>query len=142
MKYIDEEARKGKMAPGVAFYNKQLAGDWKRMRYYKPTREELIRHVLYGWAPAPGFVEKMRSDMYKVKLQGKFDNFEIPTLIVEGKWELLWWDTYEDRIDLWRKNHPNAKVEIFEKSGHMIFADEPDKFFPLLRDFIKKSSQK
>jgi proline iminopeptidase len=118
------------------FYNKILTGDWKRTRYYKPTKEESIRNVLYGWHPAPGFVEKMWSEMQKIKLKGKFDNFKIPTLIIEAKWEMLWWDNYEERVKLFRRNHPNAQIEVFEKSGHMIFADEPEKFFSMLKKFL------
>ena len=137
LKNIDKESCKGKMTSAQVIYNKQLSGDWKRYRYYKPTREEFIRKALYGWSPAPGFVEKMHSDMYTIKLKGKFDNFEIPTLIIEAKYELLWWDTGVDRVEIMRRNHPHAQVEIFEKSGHGIFADEPDKFFTTLKEFLK-----
>jgi len=41
-----------------------------------------------------------------------------------------------------RKNHPHAQVKIFKKSGHKIFADEPKKFFSILKSFLKKSSKK
>jgi len=124
-------------------YNKRLAGDWKRWNFYKPTREELIRKALYGWSPAPRFEKLMRPDSDKLSeisfLKGKFDDFEIPALITEARWEMGWWDPH--RIETMRKNHPHAIVEIFEKSGHVLFADEPEKFFSLLRNFLEKSSK-
>jgi proline iminopeptidase len=120
-------------------YNKNISGDWKRYRYYKPTKEELIRTSLYEWNSAPGFETLMRSEISQTNLKGKFDDFEIPTLIIEGKWDLAWQCT--NRAELMRKNHPHAQLEIFEKSGHKVFADEPEKFFSVLKDFLEKSSK-
>ncbi len=117
-------------------YNKHLCGDWKNQSYYKPTTEEFIRKALYEWNPAPNFVELMRPESDKIKLKGKFDNFEIPTLVIEAKWDLLWRNP--NRAELMRKNHPHAHVEIFEKAGHKIFADEPVKFFTRLKSFLEK----
>ena len=78
----------------------------------------------------------MSNDRMKIDLEGKFDNFEIPTLIAEATWDLTW-DT--GKAKRMQKHHPHAQVELFEKSGHKIFADEPEKFFILLKDFLKKS---
>lgn len=139
---IMKMARDGKFATDAqVIYNSTLAGNWKSFYYHKPTNEEMIRSALYAWHPAPGFEKLIRPESNNLNatsfLKGKFDNFEIPTLIVEAKWELLWWDP--NRIEVIRKNHPHAKLEIFEKSGHMIFVDETEKFFLLLRDFLKKA---
>ena len=81
----------------------------------------------------------MRPASDKIDLKGKFDDFEIPTLILETKWDLQWWNP--DRAEVMRKNHPHAHVEMFETSGHMMFADEPEKFFSLLRTFLTKVNQ-
>jgi proline-specific peptidase len=131
----------GKLTFTQFLYNNNLSGFWKHYRYYRPTREEFIRAALYEWRPALGFEQLMRSDMNKIRLKGKFDDFEIPTLIIEAKWELGWRETLEERVELLRKNHPHSQIEIFEKSGHMIFADEPEKFFALLRGFLKKTNK-
>jgi proline iminopeptidase len=141
---IRKMAREGKLTSAQCIYNTNLAVDWKRWFYYKPTdMDGLVRHSLYGHTPAPGFEELMRIESdQKIPqsdfLKGKFDDFEIPTLILEAKWELAWWNP--ERIDDMRKNHPHAQLEVFEKSGHMIFVDEPEKFFSLLRNFLKKAS--
>ncbi|HBS47816.1 TPA: hypothetical protein DEO28_01685 [Candidatus Dependentiae bacterium] len=137
---IEKMCKEGKLNGAQCFYNKLLAGCWKKFCYYKPTFEEIIRNVLYGWGPAPKFEALMRADsdnmMHNNFLKGKFDNFKIPTLITEAKWDLLWWDP--NRTDVMRNNHPNAQLEVFEKSGHYIFADETEKFFTLLKNFLCK----
>ena len=132
---IGKKGCEGKLNLAQCLYNINLSGGWKRERYYKPTEEEFIRRALYGWSPPPGFEEAIRSEVYKIRLNGKFNDFEIPTLIIEGKWELMRWNP--NYAEVMRKNHPRAQVEIFEKSGHCIFADEPEKFFILLKGFLK-----
>jgi tetratricopeptide (TPR) repeat protein len=129
----------GKLTLAQAGYNAHLAGNWKKQNYYKPTPNEFVRAALYNWTPAQGFRSFIGQDMLKISLDRQFDDFEIPTLIFEGKWDLTW---DSDKIDFMRENHPHARVEVFEKSGHAIFADEPEKFFRLLKEFLETSSKK
>jgi hypothetical protein len=39
-------------------------------------------------------------------------------------------------------NHPGAKMIMFYKSSHAIFADEPSKFFDSLRRFVHEIKYK
>lgn len=137
---IQKAGDAGALSPTQVIYKKQLAGDWKRYFYHKPTSEQLIRQSLYSYDSAPGLEERIRAEIYMIDLRGKFDDFKIPTLIIEAKWDLLWGNP--DKAEIMRKNHPHAMVEIFEKSGHTVFADEPEKFFALIRNFLEKSSRK
>lgn len=118
-------------------YNMQLAGDWKRQSYYKPTPAEFIRAVRYEWGPAPGFRELIGLDSNKINLENKFADFEIPTLIAEAGWNSAWNIVKAKFV---RKNHPYAQSEYFKKSKHAVFADEPKKFFALLKKFLIQSS--
>jgi proline iminopeptidase len=120
------------LPPDVLVYNAHLNGDWKRQAYYKPTPEEFARMARYEWQPAPGFREAICPDVNRVDLTGKFADFEIPTLMIEAKYDLTW---TADKPQKFHKNHPNARLVVFEQSGHSPFADEPEKFFPLLREF-------
>ncbi|MBF0207736.1 MAG: alpha/beta hydrolase [Oligoflexia bacterium] len=79
---------KGELNELQFLYNKDLAGDWKRQHYYRPTDDEFVRTARYEWSPAPGFRDLISMDQDEISLNGKFDNFEIPTLIIEGKWDL------------------------------------------------------
>ena len=139
IEYVGELGRLGKINAAQVIYNKLLAGDWKRQYCVRPSKDTLIRKVLYEWQPAPEFEELMGFAQYQINLKNKFNNFTIPTLIIEAKWDLLFHDP--NKTEFLRKNHPHAQVEIFEKSGHYIFADEPDKFFGILRTFLEKAAK-
>ncbi|GAF79101.1 unnamed protein product, partial [marine sediment metagenome] len=139
MENIMKKFLEGKITGIQCDYNMFLCGHWKRMRYYKSTREQLIRASRYTWDPAPGFEKLMLPEIEKINLKGKFDNFKTPTLIIENQWDFSWRDPNGDKII--RKNHPRAQVEVFKEAGHLIFADQPKKFFTFLRDFLKKSSK-
>ena len=84
---IRKLANDGKLTSAQCGYNINIAGFWKHYHYNKPTNEELIRKALV-WNPAPGFEELMRPDSDNMNainfLKGKFDDFEIPTLITEA----------------------------------------------------------
>ncbi len=134
--YHEESADALTLAQAV--YNAHLAGDWKRQCYYKPRAEQFIRMALYEWKPAPGFRALICAEDDKINLDGKFNDFEVPTLLMEAKWDLTW-DT--DKAAFMRKSHPHAQFDLFEKSGHAIFTDEPKKFFAVLSKFLEKSAK-
>ena len=125
--------------PGLSMaqivYNLHLNGDWKRQDYYKPTREQLAQGALYGWVHDfdPDFNGAMSRSENGVDLEGAFTHCPIPTLILEGKWDMSW---NTDKPEQFRKNHPNAKLVLFEASAHSPFEDEPQRFFPVLKEFL------
>ena len=132
---IDKAFNEGKLNQVQTGYNKDLAGYWKFQGHYKPTREESIREAYIG-PDQMLFKHLICRQMWQINLDNKFDDFEVPTLLAEAKWDLTW-DT--DKAEFMRKAHPNAQFELFEKSGHAIFADEPDKFFAIVRKFLEKT---
>ena len=115
-------------------YNGLMNGGWKHQNFYRPTNDELARLVRYEWKPAPGFRDRICSDVNRIDLEGKFADFDIPTLIAEAKWDLTW---SADKPEKMLKNHPGAKLVMLKRSGHSPFSDEPDLFFSTLRDFIR-----
>ena len=118
-------------------YNKDINGDWKRQNFYKPTKEETIRAALYEWVNDKGFNSAVGGDYHGYDFKGVFENNPIPTLICEGKWDLTW---SEKKAGIISKNHPNAKLVMFENSGHNIYNEEPELFFSTLKSFIKTLS--
>jgi hypothetical protein len=54
---------------------------------------------------------------------------------MEGKWDLTW---NTDKPGILSKNHPNARLIMFERSAHSPFEDEPERFFSELRSFIRQ----
>ena len=131
---INAIAFDSKLTEETQVYNRHLNGDWKRQDFYRPTNDELARMALYEWKPGPGFRGRIHSQMERIDLKGRFVNFDIPTLIAEAKWDLTW---NTDKPAKMLKSHPGAKLVMFERSGHSLFADEPDGFFAALGDFVK-----
>ena len=115
-----------------AVYNLHLNGDWKRQSYYRPSPEGLARMALYEWVQDKDFGRSGPSEN-EVDLLGAFEGCPIPTLILEGKWDMSW---SADKPQRFHKNHPNARLVIFNESAHSIFEDEPEAFFTELRRFL------
>jgi proline iminopeptidase len=118
-------------------YNRHLNGDWKRQHYYMPTPEQFGMAALYEWKHDTGFNAVMSQDQRRFDLKGAFENCPIPTLIFEAKWDLTW---TPEKIEAMRQNHPGARLVVLEQAGHVLFRDEPEKFFGELKSFVKTLS--
>ncbi len=125
----------GNLSSEQSLYNAWLNGDWKRQCYYKPTKEKNARSARYGWKQDSNFNSIMSREKNRVDLEGAFDECPIPTIIMEGRWDLTW---NTDKPVILHKNHPNARLLFFEESAHLPFDDEPEKFFDALQDFVLK----
>ncbi len=117
----------------ILVFNNHINGDWKRQSYYRPSVDDLARMALYEWKHASDFRADMGGSMGLVDLEGAFKSCPIPTMIMEGKWDLTW---NTDKPGILQKNHPGSQLIMFENSSHNPFQDEPEKFFRALQDFI------
>ena len=118
----------------LLLYNNFLNGDWKRQHFYKPSPERLSLFALYEWVHDLNFNGIMNRSKGRIDLTGAFEGNPIPTLILEGKWDLTWG---EKKPEILKSNHPNAQMVVFENAGHGIYDEEPERFFAVLKDFIK-----
>lgn len=118
----------------LLLYNNFLNGDWKRQHFYKPSPERLSQFALYEWVHDEDFNGIMGRSQGRIDLKGAFEGNPIPTLILEGKWDLTWG---EEKPKILKKNHPHAQMVMFENAGHGIYDEEPERFFAELKDFIK-----
>jgi proline iminopeptidase len=121
------------LTPAQLMYNALVNGRWKRNFYYRPTRETLARIARYEWVHDEGYYDAVATSMLDFDLTGDFDAGALPTLIVEGHWDLTW---NTDKPSKLHRLHPHARLEIFPNSGHMPFNDEPKRFFTLLDEFL------
>ncbi len=115
-------------------YNAFLNGDWKRQHFYRPSKERLSQIAFYEWKHDTDFNDVMSQDSRKINIKGAFENCPIPTILIEGKWDL---SASLDKPAIFRKNHPRSQLFIFENSGHCPFADETERFFQVLGDFLE-----
>jgi proline iminopeptidase len=132
-KRIREIQRTKGLSLAQNIYNTHLNGDWKRQHFHRPTRELLALGALYEWKHDRKFRSAVGSQAQSVDLRGAFDQCPIPTLIAEGRWDLTW---NVDKPGKLHALHPEARLEMFEQSGHSPFDDEPDRFFEILKDLV------
>ena len=115
-------------------YNNHLNGDWKRQQFYRPSRERVAQQALYEWVHDPGFNSVMGQSKRQISLEGVFDRCPIPTLILEGEWDLTW---SEGKRRMLHENHPGSEMVVFERAGHSIYDEAPERFFAVLERFIR-----
>jgi len=123
----------------LSLYNSFLNGDWKRQYFYRPTREQVARIALHGWNPDPeGLRPEIAASMDPVDLTGAFDASSIPTLILEGRWDLTW---EEGKAEAIHANHPGSELIVIERAAHSPYMDDPDGFFITLEAFVSNLPQ-
>lgn len=117
----------------LIIYNNYLNADWKRQNFYKPSRERAAQMALYEWVHDNNFNSILNNSESRIDLTSAFNKCPIPTLILEGKWDLTW---AENKKEALKMNHPGSKMIVFESAAHGIYDEEPDEFFGALKDFI------
>jgi proline-specific peptidase len=128
-----ERGWSGAESMALLVYNNHVNGDWKRQHYYKPSPERMAQIALYEWVQDDIFNGRMSQSAGRVDLTGAFDQSPVPTLILEGDWDLTWGPEKREAL---AENQPHARMITFERAGHSIFSEDPDRFFPALRDFV------
>lgn len=80
-----------------------------------------------------GIYETVENAMGDLDLRPAIRKFNFPTLVTNGRF-----DVNEPPITAWNIYHaiPHAKFVIFEKSGHLPFYEEPEKFVQVVGDFL------
>ncbi len=119
----------------LLLYNNHLNADWKRQNFYRPSTERCAEIALYEWDHADEFRRQLIPTMDAIDLSGAFEDCPIPTLILEGEWDLTW---NTDKRDLLLDNHPGAELIVFERAGHGIYDEDTDAFFTTLRRFLRR----
>ena len=119
----------------LSIYNAFLNGDWKRQNFYRPSADRLAQGALYEWAHDGNFNSIMGQSQGGWDFTGAFEGNPIPTLILEGRWDLTWG---EKKRDILAGNHPNGRMVVFENAAHGIYDEQPDEFFGVLRDFFRE----
>jgi tetratricopeptide (TPR) repeat protein len=89
--------------------------------------------ALYEWVQDGPFNGVMGQSQSRVDLTGAFEANPIPTLIMEGEWDLTWGP---EKRGVLAGNHPNARMVTFEKAGHSIFNEDTEAFFATLQEFV------
>ena len=73
----------------------------------------------------------------KLDLTAELPKFRCPTLVITGRYEMN-----VAPLTAWKihKAIPNSKFVAFEKSGHLPYYEEPDKYVQVLSDFLSEAA--
>ncbi len=111
---------------------------WAReMKFYfkhfgprEAAYHERTKHLPVRIAPLKTFNEREAPTM---DLRPQLKNIMVPTLIIVGRHDFI---TNVAMAEEMVKHIPDARLEIFEDSGHFAIIEEPEKFYRVIKQFV------
>lgn len=122
----------------LSIYNSLANGDWKRQSFYHPSPERLAQGALYEWVNDDDFNGTIGQTQGRWDFAGAFAGNPIPTLILEGRWDLTWSEKKREALEA---NHPGARMVVFDQAAHGIYGEDPDEFFRVLEEFLAEPTE-
>ena len=111
-----------------------LVNHMRQMFYSPEMRDAYLAHMGdLGFEPAIGRAVQQATE--NIDLTAKLADFKFPTLVITGRY-----DMNVAPLTAWRMAHaiPGAKMVFFEKSGHLPAYEEPERYYEVLEDFLKR----
>lgn len=121
----------------------RLRGDdlsWLLLRAFgfgkkpSPTQVEYLQRLLVAF-PSPPLIDMLQG-LRRFNMEGALDSVDVPSVIVAGG---------DDRITTVRASEkmareiPGARLEIFERAGHMTMMEDPHRFNSLVAEFLDET---
>ncbi|HEX9333521.1 MAG TPA: alpha/beta hydrolase [Anaerolineales bacterium] len=98
-----------------------------RAEAYHARTKDLPVHI----APLKAFNDKEAATM---DLRLHLKKITVPTLVIVGRHDFI---TNVAMAEEMVKHIPNARLEIFEDSGHFALVEEPEKFYRVIKEFVE-----
>jgi proline iminopeptidase len=111
-------------AEEMKFYFKKF--DERAQGYHERTKDLSIRI-----APLKTFNDREAGTM---DLRPHLSKITVPTLVIVGRHDFI---TNVAMAEEMVKYIPNARLEIFEDSGHFALVEEPEKFYRVIKEFVE-----
>lgn len=122
--YKTDEEMAGLWAEEMKFYFKKF--DARAQAYHERTKDLPIRI-----APLKTFNDREAAMM---DLRPHLNKISAPTLVIVGRHDFI---TNVAMAEEMVKHIPNARLEIFEHSGHYALVEEPEKFYQVIKEFVE-----
>jgi proline iminopeptidase len=91
----------------------------------------LLRASTYGYTRAVN--EKLNADLEKLDMTPVLPTLHMPTLVITGRYDINVAPSTAWRI---HRAIAGSRWEVFEKSGHLPYFEEPEKFVRVVGDFL------
>ncbi len=105
------------------------------IRYPERLSIPLASELVVG-AGTPGFVGGLDA-VLAYSFRDRLPEIEIPTLIVWGRNDIL--IPVEDAYEFERLIGANARLEVFDDTGHLAMLERPSRFNALVSEFIAET---
>jgi proline iminopeptidase len=122
--YKTDEDMSRLWAEEMKFYFKKF--DKRAQAYHERTRDLPIRI-----APLKTFNNR---EAAALDLRPHLKNIRVPTLIIVGRHDFI---TNVAMAEEMAKHIPDARLIIFEDSGHYAFVEEPENFYRVIKEFVE-----
>jgi proline iminopeptidase len=122
--YQSDEDMARLWAEEMKFYFKRF--DERAKAYHERTKDLPIRI-----ASLKTFNDKEAATM---DLRPHLHKITVPTLVIVGRHDFITNVAMAEEIV---KHIPNARLEIFEGSGHFALVEEPEKFYRVIKEFVE-----
>jgi proline iminopeptidase len=123
-KYETDEDMSRLWAEEMKFYFKKF--DARAEAYHGRTKDLPVR-----MAPLKTFNDREANTM---DLRPHLSKITVPTLVIVGRHDFI---TNVSMAEEMVKHIPNARLEIFEESGHFALVEEPEKFYRVIKEFVE-----
>ena len=123
-KYETDEEMAQLWAEEMKFYFKMF--DARAQAYHERTNELPVRI-----APLKTFNDREAASM---DLRPHLSKIIVPTLVIVGRHDFI---TNVSMAAEMVKHIPNARLEIFEESGHYALVEEREKFYRVIKEFVE-----
>ena len=122
--YETDEEMAQLWAEEMKFYFKKF--DASAGAYHERTRDLPVRV-----APLKTFNDREAASM---DLRPQLSKIIVPTLVIVGRHDFI---TNVSMAEEMVKHIQNARLEIFEESGHYALVEEPEKFYQVIKAFVE-----
>lgn len=117
-------------------FNAFMNGDWKRRHLRKWSVTDMAMYARYEFVHDKNYYSTMLDDYFNYDLKEAFKNCPIPTLIIDGEWDLAY---SSEKHEIMKVQFPNARCLLMKGAGHIPYEDHPSIFFETLNQFLKFS---
>ena len=124
--YKSDEDMSRLWAEEMKFYFKKF--DERAQAYHERTKDLPIRI-----APLKTFNDREAATM---DLRPHLKGISVPTLVLVGRHDFITNVAMAEEI---AKHIPNARLNIFEHSGHFALVEEPEKFYRVIKEFVESN---
>ena len=88
-----------------------------------------------GTVYSPEVMRKFSSENYGIEVEDRLGDIPQPVLILCGRYDRL---CSVEAAEFMAANVPNAELVVFEKSAHMTFVEENERYVSIVRAFLER----